>query len=408
MLGRANATKRLRCLVLATIDDHLTMKSFNEYEELSVDSVVDFAFPFLAGQPVGARDISDGNINMVFRVVGEESSLIVKQALPYLRVAGKSWPLTRHRIETENSAFLIHNSLLPKVMPAIFHFDQEMCAIVMEDLHDYQPWRDALIRGKDCMHVAQVVADYCSAILVRTSDLVLDDSEQQELRKKFYYTELCLVTEELFFTAPYLENKTNRFDPGLSELVTDLQSDEALRGAASEMRTIFKTKDQALIHGDLHSGSVMVSEDQVRVIDLEFAFYGPFGFDLGVLFANLALARISHKALGGNEYCLMIDMYAKELWKAFNSKLQVLSMQYSFDAGQFLNDMEHDMYRFAGMEMIRRIVGLAHAKEIDSLPDLVRLQAQEKAILNGKTLLVGSYGFNFEQFWQTATREVNN
>lgn len=394
--------------MLTAIDDHLTMDLFNEYEELSVDSVVDFALPFLSSEPVGANDISDGNINMVFRVVGERSSVIVKQALPYLRVAGKSWPLTRHRIKTENSAFLIHNSLAPNAMPEILHFDQEMCAIVMEDLHGFQPWRDALIQGKDSKHVARVVAEYCSSILVQTSDLVLNDAEQQDLRRKFYYTELCLVTEELFFTAPYLENKTNRFDPELAALVTDLHSDEALRGAASEMRTIFKTKDQALIHGDLHSGSVMVSEDQVRIIDLEFAFYGPFGFDLGVLFANLALARISQNAHGNAAYCTMIDSYAKDIWAAFTSNLQVLSVQYSFDADKFLDDMQHDMYRFGGMEMIRRIVGLAHAKEIDLLPDSVRLHAQETAIMNGKALLVGSFGFDFDQFWQTATREVIN
>jgi 5-methylthioribose kinase len=253
-----------------------------------------------------------------------------------------------------------------------------------------------------------VVAEYCSEILIRTSNLVLDESEQRDLKKKFYYTELCLVTEELFFTAPYVENKTNRFDVGLEVLVAQLQSDEALRGAASEMRTIFKTKGQALIHGDLHSGSVMVSEDQVRIIDLEFAFYGPFGFDLGVLFANLALSKIAHEALGNSAYCVMIDSYAREIWSLFNANLLVLSSKYFFDVDQFRNNMEHDMYRFAGMEMIRRIVGLAHAKEIDLLPDSVRLQAQVRAILNGKTLLVNSSGFDFDRFWQTAIEEVSN
>jgi 5-methylthioribose kinase len=390
------------------IDDHLTMRSFNEYEELSVDSVVDFALPYLTGDPVGASDISDGNINRVFRVTGEKSSVIVKQALPYLRVAGRAWPLTRHRIITENSAFRIHDSLVPAAMPEILHFDQEMCAIVMEDLHAFQPWREALLQNHDSAHVPRVVAEYCSEILIRTSNLVLDESEQRDLKKKFYYTELCLVTEELFFTAPYVENKTNRFDVGLEVLVAQLQSDEALRGAASEMRTIFKTKDQALIHGDLHSGSVMVSEDQVRIIDLEFAFYGPFGFDLGVLFANLALSKIAHEALGNSAYCVMIDSYAREIWSLFNANLLVLSSKYFFDVDQFRNNMEHDMYRFAGMEMIRRIVGLAHAKEIDLLPDSVRLQAQVRAILNGKTLLVNSSGFDFDRFWQTAIEEVSN
>lgn len=395
-------------MILAAMDDYEAMIAFEEYEELSIDSVAEFARLYVIGDFIQAKDVSDGNINRVFRVFGDRSSVIVKQALPYLRVAGRAWPLTRHRIITENSAYNIHNSLVPRVMPAILNFDQEMSTIVMEDLQGFLPWRESLLLNQDGSHVPRVVAQYCSEILIRTSNLVLDESKHREIKEKFYYTELCLVTEELFFTAPYMENKSNRFDSELQSLVEELQSDEVLRASASEMRTIFKTKDQALIHGDLHSGSVMVSEDQVRIIDLEFAFYGPFGFDLGVLFANLALSRLAHEALGNSEYALTIDSYAKEIWVTFIANLKLLSSKYSFDVSEFLQSMEHDMHRFAGMEMIRRIIGLAHAKEIDLLPDSLRLKSQVNAIQNGEALLVGSSGFDFELFWKTATREVNN
>ena len=42
---------------------------------------------------------------------------------------------------------------------------------------------------------------------------------------------------------------------------------------------------EALIHGDLHTGSIMVTESETRVIDPEFAFYGPMGFDVGAVSA---------------------------------------------------------------------------------------------------------------------------
>jgi 5-methylthioribose kinase len=38
---------------------------------------------------------------------------------------------------------------------------------------------------------------------------------------------------------------------------------------------------QALIHGDLHTGSILIKEDSMKVIDPEFAFYGPMGYDIG-------------------------------------------------------------------------------------------------------------------------------
>lgn len=52
----------------------------------------------------------------------------------------------------------------------------------------------------------------------------------------------------------------------------------------------FIERAQALIHGDLHTGSVMVTRESTQVIDPEFAFYGPMGFDIGAFLGNLILA----------------------------------------------------------------------------------------------------------------------
>ncbi|CAN0567940.1 unnamed protein product, partial [Ectocarpus sp. 12 AP-2014] len=58
---------------------------------------------------------------------------------------------------------------------------------------------------------------------------------------------------------------------------------------------------QALIHADLHTGSVMAMEGSTQVIDPEFAFYGPMGFDLGALIANLLLAYCAVPGNGQGE-----------------------------------------------------------------------------------------------------------
>jgi 5-methylthioribose kinase len=36
----------------------------------------------------------------------------------------------------------------------------------------------------------------------------------------------------------------------------------------------------------LHTGSIMVTDDDTRVIDPEFAWYGPMAFDVGMMLAN--------------------------------------------------------------------------------------------------------------------------
>lgn len=54
-------------------------------------------------------------------------------------------------------------------------------------------------------------------------------------------------------------------------------------------RCRFCERAQALVHGDLHTGSIMVTHESTQVIDPEFAFYGPMGFDIGAFLGNLIL-----------------------------------------------------------------------------------------------------------------------
>ena len=52
----------------------------------------------------------------------------------------------------------------------------------------------------------------------------------------------------------------------------------------------FYERAQALLHGDLHTSFVMVTHESTQVLDLELAFYGPMGFDIGAFLGNLILA----------------------------------------------------------------------------------------------------------------------
>ena len=86
------------------------------YTPLDHQSVIDYlrALPGLenrlpADAALHAREVGDGNLNLVFIVessAGPEHSVVLKQALPYLRVAGESWPLTRERMRFETQALL--------------------------------------------------------------------------------------------------------------------------------------------------------------------------------------------------------------------------------------------------------------------------------------------------------------
>ncbi len=80
----------------------------------------------------------------------------------------------------------------------------------------------------------------------------------------------------------------NIVTPGNEDFVrARLYEDEALHGEVAALRNGFMNNAQALIHGDLHSGSIFANEQGIKVIDPEFAFYGPMGYDIGNVIGNL-------------------------------------------------------------------------------------------------------------------------
>ena len=76
-------------------------------------------------------------------------------------------------------------------------------------------------------------------------------------------------------------------------MFADFHRDAPLKVAAARFGDKFLTDAQALIHGDLHTGSVMVTPTDARVIDPEIAMMGPNGFDLGAYMGNLLLSWYS-------------------------------------------------------------------------------------------------------------------
>ena len=77
---------------------------------------------------------------------------------------------------------------------------------------------------------------------------------------------MLLITAflQVIFTDPYYAAPHNRHNsPALDEAVMALRSDADMKRAASLAKAKFLEQRQALLHGDLHTGSCMVT--QVRM-----------------------------------------------------------------------------------------------------------------------------------------------
>ena len=63
------------------------------------------------------REVGDGNLNLVFIVEGPKSGVVLKQALPYVRLVGESWPLSVRRAFFEHQALRAQSAVAPAHVP---------------------------------------------------------------------------------------------------------------------------------------------------------------------------------------------------------------------------------------------------------------------------------------------------
>ena len=368
---------------------------------------------------IGASDrwsvaeVGDGNLNLVFIVTGPAGRIVVKQALPYVRLVGDSWPLPLNRAFFEYNALTRHAARDPGRVPEVFHFDEAQAMIVMRYLSPHVILRKSIVRGVEHPNLARHMGAFLARSLFRGSALSLSGRQLREDMGLFAGNHaLADITESLVFSDPYFDAKLNRHTPGLEPFITPLRADRALRIAAQEAKHAFLCKTETLVHGDLHSGSLMVTADDTQVIDPEFAIYGPFGFDIGMFMANLLLAYFAqsgHEAAPGARdpyrHWLLGQLF--DVWQVFAAEFRHLWQTERtgilYEASLFeaagdgpgsdaalagvLGGIWRDGLAFCGVEMHRRILGLAHVEDLEAIPDPARrVQAEARALEAGRII----------------------
>ena len=399
------------------------MASSSPFEALSIETLpVRLGALEMLRNRVGAdadswkvREVGDGNLNLVFIVEGPAGSVIVKQALPYVRLVGESWPLPLKRSFFEYNALTRQAARDPGRVPAIHHFDEEQALVVMEFLSPHVILRRALIDGQQLPRLAEDIGLFMARTLFRGSDLAMSAGDRKaDLALFAGNVELCDITEGLVFTDPYFDAPRNRHTkPHLDGIVTRLRGDRDLKVAAQQMKHLFASKAETMVHGDLHSGSVMVTPTDTRVIDPEFAFYGPMAFDVGMYLSNLWMSYFSqrgHEAKGSRDgmraYLLdtIVQTWAifraefARLWRSERSGILYDRALFE-DQGDWLGSeqaLDHliaelwtDALGFAGIEMHRRILGLAHNADFETIEDeALRARCEAAALELGRHLAV--------------------
>lgn len=367
---------------------------------------------YFGTQELHVDEIGDGNLNFVYKITSAkepQKALILKQAVPYLRCVGEEFPLARERMTYEIRALQKFYSIFPTFVPKVYHENQNMSLVVIQYLGQHVIMRKGLLQGIKYKNFSDHISTYLAATLFYTSSLCLESKEKRELIDKFNSnTQLCKLTEDFVFTFAFMEHETNdnqnaKDNPDAQKLFGDMEFKSKVLG----LKYTFMIHTDALIHGDLHTGSIMLNENETFVIDPEFAFVGPFGFDVGALVANLTSSYIHHRIVtkdeGFQEWLLTT---IKEVLEKFCSKFLEFWKEHKNSAllldgyieepwlGEykeaFVKNILRESIGFAGCKMARRVYGVAGVEEIRGIENAaLRREAERTALKIAREFVLG-------------------
>jgi 5-methylthioribose kinase len=186
----------------------------------------------------------------------------------------------------------------------------------------------------------------------------------------------------------------NHWNPLVDDAVQAVRANAELKMAIAEMKQAYMTHAEALIHADLHTGSIMLNADDTRIIDPEFAFLGPMAYDIGAVLQNLVLNYLSHFAHTADReerqcfQAYLLDM-VRDIWNEFvrkfdavwaaNNRGELVPQPYwDFPGGseafaayrrRYIQRLLQEVAGHGGAKFLRRMMGIVSVWDFTSIQD---------------------------------------
>ncbi|MBS1678937.1 MAG: phosphotransferase [Actinobacteria bacterium] len=318
----------------------------------------------------------EGNINEVYLVRGERGGVVLKQGLPWVRIL-RDWPLSAERTAREAHLMATWEPFGEGLVPELIHYDAERHVLAMELVEDHLIYRDALAAGDVHADGAAALGRLLARAAFHTSSFRLGPEELAAAAAGAANAAMHELMEQVVYEQPYAGDPRNVYDEEVAPTVAALARDRAYRSGIAALKIAHRTRGEALVHGDLHTGSVMVGPGSVRVIDAEFARYGPVAWDVGELWAHERIAAVC-LAARREPAAEAAGSLVATTWEAFGAQLRELWPERrdpTFTA-EFVDDWLEDVralaVRFAGAEIARRVIGIGKADEVEALSSALR------------------------------------
>lgn len=258
-------------------------------------------------QLFGAKRAGEGNMNCTLRVETNQRSFILKQARPWV-TKYPHIPAPWDRAIVEGRFYELAGTLpyLAEHMPKLIAVDETARLLCLEDLGDAQDFTSIYATGKISGEEIETLLEFLSMLHYGFRGSMN--------RAAFANMEMRRLNHEYIFAQP---------------LRADNEFEEDYKAAVLALGDVYLSEGECLLHGDFFPGSWLRTASGVKVIDPEFCFFGPPEFDLGVMLAHFLLSKNNRvtpeKVLG---------LYGGPV-----------------DEGLVV--------RFAGVEIMRRLIGIA-------------------------------------------------
>lgn len=273
---------------------------------------------------VSVSKAGEGNMNLTLLVETDRRKLVLKQARPWVEKYDHiAAPWDRILFEQRYYESVTSISGVAERCPEIFGVDAASRTIAMEYLEGATDFIGVYEGGAIESDELSVLAGYLRA---------LHDATRGGFDEVLANRDMRALNHEHIFRIPLADDnglELDGFEPGLDAAAQRLKADDALQRAVAETGERYLADGECLLHGDYFPGSWLRTPRGIVVIDPEFCYYGDPEFDVGVTVAHLAMAKRPR-----------------------------------FDAKNFLDNYgsplnDELLARYAGIEVIRRLIGVA-------------------------------------------------
>ncbi len=294
----------------------------------------------------------EGNMNFVARIYTSERTLIFKQSRPWV----EKYPQFEAPLERIDSEVAFYEAIQPHPdlrtgMPALLAFNKNGKCALFEDLGDVEDYAS--------MYDHELAPSEEIILLIRWISRLHNTPFPYELQPQLANRAMRALNHAHLFDIPLQPDNGLTLDeitPGLQAEARRLQSNPDYCSIISSLGTRYMGIGHTLLHGDFYPASWVKTTDGPRVIDPEFTFFGPPEYDMGVCRAHLMMAGYSAE------------------------QIQDLLATYETPAGY----EQHLADQFAGMEIMRRLIGVAQLPLSKTLAEKKELLRQSEKLVLGE------------------------